>query len=216
MSWVWEQSRAKGSARLVLLALADHAGADGGDAYPSVRRLACRCGVSERTVQEALKALAELGEITVDANAGPRGVNRYRLTMTPAGSAPPQDLHPRNASQGPPQISHATPADPAPEPSGTVREPSPSSPSQSGSRGAVPASVWRTLAERKAATRGPNARPIADLAAWLDQTMENEQRNHNAYATWVWRTYKITESQLVAVLLGSTDLLNSLGKREAA
>lgn len=134
-SWVWEHSKAKGTARLVLLSLADHAGADGGDAYPSVARLARRCGVSTRTVQEALKVLTSLGELVIEPQAGPRGANRYQLVMTPADLAPPQDLHPAGSAPRPPQdlpltpqILHPTPADPAPEPSlnrqGTVLEPS--------------------------------------------------------------------------------------------
>lgn len=130
-SWVWEHSRAKGTARLVLLALADHAGADGGDAYPSVRRLSVRCGISTRSVQGALKVLVALGELEVEDQAGPRGVNRYRLSMTPAESAPPQELRPadpaptpRRIASVPPQNLHPTPADPAPEP--TTNRPDPS------------------------------------------------------------------------------------------
>jgi hypothetical protein len=130
-SWVWENSRSKGTARLILLSLADHAGQDGGDAYPSVARLSRRCGVSERTVQEALKVLVSLGELTIEANAGPHGVNRYQISMTPADSAPPQILRPadsapdpRRSRTGGVQISHPTPADSAPEPSLTVLEPS--------------------------------------------------------------------------------------------
>jgi pyocin large subunit-like protein len=131
MSWVWEHSKAKGSARFVLLALADHAGADGGDAYPSVRRLAKRCGLSERSVQAALTVLRELGEVEVEANAGPGGTNRYRITMTPADSAPPQILHPADSAPAPRrsrtggvQNLRQTPADSAPEPTTNRPEPS--------------------------------------------------------------------------------------------
>ncbi len=212
MSWVWEHSRAKGSARLVLLALADHAGADGGDAYPSIRRLSQRCGIGERTVQEALQALVALGEIEVEANAGPRGVNRYRLTMPPQ-IPHPADSAPRNLSQGPPQNTAPAPADSAPEPSRTTLEPSSSS-STSDSR-AVPATVWRKIAERKATTR--TGAPIGDLAAWLRKTAANALEEQSDRAEWLWATFDITESQLVDVLLagGSSPLLASLRRRAA-
>ena len=101
-SWVWQHSKAKGAARLVLLALADHAGADGGDAYPSISRLCERCGLSERGVQDALRRLVASGEVVVYPQAGPRGTNRYRIPMTPAESAP----HPRRMTRRPPQNLH--------------------------------------------------------------------------------------------------------------
>lgn len=136
-SWVWEHSQSKGTARLVLLALADHAGADGGDAYPSVGRLALRCGVGKRTVQEALKVLVSLGELVIEPQAGPHGANRYRIAMTPAESAPVRDLRPaesaptpRSSRTPPVQILHDPPADVAPEPSLTVKEPSGNRPSR--------------------------------------------------------------------------------------
>lgn len=135
--WVWEHSRSKGTARLVLLALADHAGADGGDAYPSVGRLAIRCGVGKRTVQEALKVLVSLGELVIEPQAGPGGANRYQIAMTPAGSAPVRNLHPadpaptpRSIRTPPVQIAQGTPAASAPEPSLTVTEPSRNRPSR--------------------------------------------------------------------------------------
>lgn len=140
MSWVWEHSRSKGTVRLVLLALADHAGSDGGDAYPSVRRVALRCGMSPRAVQSAIKKLRSLGELEVELQAGPRGANRYRIPMAsiPADPAPrnictPQISHPPHAESAPPapQHLHPPPADPAPEPPRTVKEPSLNRPSRS-------------------------------------------------------------------------------------
>lgn len=80
-SWAWECSQARGSAFLVLLCLADHAGQDGGDAWPSVERLAHRCRVDERTVQRALATLRDLGEIVVQDEATSRRPTRYRLVM---------------------------------------------------------------------------------------------------------------------------------------
>lgn len=207
MSWVWEHSRAKGSARLVLLALADHAGHDGGDAYPSVRRLAERCGVSERTVQDALKTLAELGELVVNPQAGPRGVNRYQLTLTPAESAPPQNLHPRSLEQEQVQISHPTPAESAPEPSLNL----PMNPSSSC---LVPEAVWLLVAKTKA--RNPKV-PVNDFRAWSPTVIERDKAEHGTDAAWIWTTYDITESQLANIIAtGSRTILTTLRKRDTA
>ncbi len=94
MSWVWAHSAAEGIERLVLLAIADQAGDDGGQAWPSVQRLAAKARVSVRTVQRAIRALQARGELAVQVNAGMRGANLYTVLMsprpddTPAGSAP--------------------------------------------------------------------------------------------------------------------------------
>jgi hypothetical protein len=87
MSWVWEHSRAEGTARLVLLAIADHAGHDGRDAYPSQEKIAAKCKVSVRTVRRALDELESLGELGVErykgraaaGASGGRPTHRYSL-----------------------------------------------------------------------------------------------------------------------------------------
>lgn len=59
---VWMHSRSKGTARLVLLAIADHDG-DGG-AWPSIETLMRKAGqIDRRAVQRAISKLEELGEI---------------------------------------------------------------------------------------------------------------------------------------------------------
>ena len=129
MSWVWEHSRSKSSQRLVLLAIADCAADNGGNAYPSMAALVSKTGLSTRTVQDCLRKLVELAELSIAPNAGPRGCNRYRIRMTPADSAPPQILHPpaksAPAKSAPPQNPRRPPAKSAP---GTVIEPSEISP----------------------------------------------------------------------------------------
>jgi hypothetical protein len=102
MAWVWESSRSEGIARLVLLAIADAASDDGGDAWPSVHTLASKAKVGERTVQRAVRRLVELGELEVRSNAGKHGVNVYRILMgrqsdTPVNLTPPSDSHPRQS-----------------------------------------------------------------------------------------------------------------------
>ena len=62
-------SRSSGTTKLVLLGIANHDG-DGG-AWPSLATLATYAGgVSERTVSRAIGELVELGEVSVERNAG--------------------------------------------------------------------------------------------------------------------------------------------------
>jgi hypothetical protein len=60
---VWEWSQARGSARLVLLAIADRADAKRRCAWPSVRNLAGMTRLSETAVHRALRELVVLGEV---------------------------------------------------------------------------------------------------------------------------------------------------------
>lgn len=144
MTWVWNHSRSRHGARLVLLAISDCANSEGGQAWPSVAELKRKAGLGERAVQVALAELVRIGELAIEYNAGPKGCNRYRVIMTgpaPADNAPPQNMHPAEyappqkvrglggrpaktltpAESAPPQISTLTPAESAPV---TIREPS--------------------------------------------------------------------------------------------
>lgn len=69
MAIALHHSRSSGTTKLVLLGIANHDG-DGG-AWPSLATLATYAGgVSERTVSRAIGELVELGEISVERNAG--------------------------------------------------------------------------------------------------------------------------------------------------
>lgn len=65
---VLHHSKATGTAKLVLLGIANHQG-DGG-AWPSVATLAKYAGVQPRGVQKALEKLRSLGEVRVQLQAG--------------------------------------------------------------------------------------------------------------------------------------------------
>ena len=80
MSAVWKQSRATGSARLLLLAIADNANSDG-KAYPSIKRLAQKVNTSERNIQFLLRKLVELGELAIELQAERRGCNAYYVLL---------------------------------------------------------------------------------------------------------------------------------------
>lgn len=93
MTWVLDHSPSEGSARLVLLALANHAGTDGADAYPSVETLRREARLkSRRTVQTALRALETAGAIEVQKEQGPQRSTRYRVVMGGAKYAPAQNM----------------------------------------------------------------------------------------------------------------------------
>jgi hypothetical protein len=76
MAEVWESSSVKGGARLVLLALADHAN-DEGYCHPSVARLARKSALTERNVQLILRNLESRGELVTLRSAGRGNVNAY-------------------------------------------------------------------------------------------------------------------------------------------
>lgn len=78
-------SRTKGTARVVLWAIARHAN-DSGEAWPSVKLLADYALVEERMVRNALRELEELGEIKTMTQAAPSAsngqkTNLYRVVM---------------------------------------------------------------------------------------------------------------------------------------
>lgn len=78
MSYVWENSKQEGGALLIMLALADYSN-DRGEAYPSVKTLGKKARLGERQVQRVIQHLEQKGEITILKNAGPNGVNIYRI-----------------------------------------------------------------------------------------------------------------------------------------
>lgn len=67
MSWVFNHAPddVEAGDMLVLLVLAEHANAEGGLAYPSVKRIATMARMSERGVQYVLRRLVERGVIRV-------------------------------------------------------------------------------------------------------------------------------------------------------
>jgi len=89
MQWVWTHSQSGGADRLVLLAIADNADDDGGNAWPSIDTLAGKANVSSRTVQRCIDRLVGLGELRVERNAGGsattasnRRPNRYTIVAS--------------------------------------------------------------------------------------------------------------------------------------
>jgi hypothetical protein len=79
--WVWTRSRARGAARLVLLAVADRVGADG-VAYAGTAALMQRTRAARSTVRQAVDSLLASGELAiVEGRLGPGGETVYRLPL---------------------------------------------------------------------------------------------------------------------------------------
>ncbi len=87
MSWqmterVLKHSRARGSARLVLVSIASHAHADGTGSYPAVETIAREANLSKREVFRSLSRLRDLGEITIEPRGvGPGTPNLYAVIL---------------------------------------------------------------------------------------------------------------------------------------
>jgi hypothetical protein len=88
-TWVWDHSQSAGNARLVLLAIADAADQEGGNAWPSQQTIAHMTRLSVRTVRRLVTELVVLGELEVTEHGGGTAHTRidrrphlYRLVMT--------------------------------------------------------------------------------------------------------------------------------------
>ncbi len=117
---VWAMRGVPATEKLVAIRIADHAGPDGHNAYPSVARLVADTGLSERAVQGALVRLCDRGVLSRSHLPGPKGTRRYNVNLEwsppqevhPAGDAPPQEMrgqevHPPAGDAGdPPQEMH--------------------------------------------------------------------------------------------------------------
>jgi hypothetical protein len=65
----------------VLLALADHASADGTDIFPGTARLASMTGYCERSIQKIRKRLTNSGLLVVTRSSTPTSPTRYRIDL---------------------------------------------------------------------------------------------------------------------------------------
>ena len=84
---VWKRARARGTDLVILLCLADFADEDG-VAAPSVATIAHQARIVPRSVAKCLAKLKRSGQIR-EAGRGPKGVVRYRVTLSPGTDAAP-------------------------------------------------------------------------------------------------------------------------------
>ena len=121
--WALSRTDVKGTDKLVLIGLANHADPHGQNCWPAVSTLAKYASVTKRNVQRSLARLEASGHISVEHNRGgtsdtpsDRRPNRYTLNLS-TGVAP---VTPRGVAR-PPQRGGACDthgvADAPPEPS---------------------------------------------------------------------------------------------------
>lgn len=79
IQWVLNHSRSAGADRLVLLAIAWHAGIDDWNAWPNIDQIAAKARVSRRTVFRSLEALETLGELQRTSGTGRGNPSSYRI-----------------------------------------------------------------------------------------------------------------------------------------
>ncbi|MFD8589859.1 helix-turn-helix domain-containing protein [Streptomyces sp. NPDC059637] len=83
--WVWEHSSSRGTARLVLLSIADRVPDEQCAAWASLTSLVERTNASRTAVRDALTALAKSGELEVlEHLQGPQRTTAYRLPRAAA------------------------------------------------------------------------------------------------------------------------------------
>ena len=76
----FERSRAKGIARLVMLAIADRADKSG-RAYCGAKDIGKRANIAAKNVPSITRKLEQLGELQIELRAGPKCCNVYQILM---------------------------------------------------------------------------------------------------------------------------------------
>lgn len=79
LTWVLDHSKAKLADRLVLLSIANHANATGGDAFPSQATIAKEAGITARQVTRCTARLRDLGELDWVKGGSQYGTNLYEM-----------------------------------------------------------------------------------------------------------------------------------------
>lgn len=81
-TWVWDHSQAQGTARLVLLAIADAANREGRRSYQSASTIARMVRCSPRTVQRVIDGLIQSGELVREDVRGAHGTMSYSIPIS--------------------------------------------------------------------------------------------------------------------------------------
>ena len=84
---VWAHSRAKGLNKYVLLAIADFANQKTGLCFPSIRSIASKTGLSERTIQRSIRYLESISELHQSYQEGPHGSCHYSIGLPEIGES---------------------------------------------------------------------------------------------------------------------------------
>ena len=107
--WVWEHSSSRGTARLILLSIADRVADEQCVSWASLSSLAKRTRASISTVREAIDRLVRSGELEqLDDLTGPQRSTVYRLPL--AAKAVAQTVENEDGAKAPTEEYEATPA----------------------------------------------------------------------------------------------------------
>ncbi|MFF7290808.1 helix-turn-helix domain-containing protein [Streptomyces griseorubiginosus] len=107
--WVWEHSSSRGTARLVLLSIADRVADEQCVSWASLSSLAKRTRASISTVREAIDRLVHAGELEqLDDLTGPQRSTVYRLPLAAQSAA--KTAEDEEADRAPAEGPEATPA----------------------------------------------------------------------------------------------------------
>lgn len=79
MAYVWDSVMVGGSELLVMLAIADSADRETGEAFPSVPFVASKCRLSERQTARIIKTLVDDGDLELIKRGGGRRSNVYKI-----------------------------------------------------------------------------------------------------------------------------------------
>ncbi|MCX4393257.1 helix-turn-helix domain-containing protein [Streptomyces sp. NBC_01767] len=113
--WVWESSASRGTARLVLLSIADRIPDDQCVAYASVTELMTRTNASRNAVRTSLALLADAGELEViNEYEGPQHSTVYRMPRPAAWLAKVAAAQKADPALSVEDVEPLTAADPAP------------------------------------------------------------------------------------------------------
>ncbi|CAL9361758.1 hypothetical protein SUDANB105_00681 [Streptomyces sp. enrichment culture] len=109
--WVWEHSSSRGTARLVLLSIADRVADEQCIAWASLASLAERANASRSTVREALDRLLDSGELEqLDDFQGPQRSTVYRLPLAAEAVAEAMTQQETDGASAPTDDASASPA----------------------------------------------------------------------------------------------------------
>lgn len=95
MTWVWRNGPKDPTARLVLLAIADHAD-DAGNCYPSMAGIAEKACVTERGARGIVRRLEGDGWLETKVGGGRGGKSQYRVVMGRKAEATSENTIPGN------------------------------------------------------------------------------------------------------------------------
>ncbi|MFD4178857.1 helix-turn-helix domain-containing protein [Streptomyces anulatus] len=113
--WVWESSTSRGTARLVLLSIADRIPDDQCVAYASLTDLMKRTNASRNAVRTSLALLADVGELEViNEYEGPQHSTVYRMPRPAAWLAKVAAAQKADPALSAEDVEPLTAADPAP------------------------------------------------------------------------------------------------------